>query len=75
MLNEIRDVLVDAAVVCGLLVGISVIGLVSHTLVPPNGPVFFEHTRFEFPFQWMIDGGHIANFGAFIVRTTRRMWR
>ena len=75
MWNDIRDILADAVVVACLVMVIFGVDLLSHTLVPPDGPIFFRHTPFEFPFQWLIDAGHIANFGAFVVRMARRMWQ
>jgi len=75
MWDAVRDILADAVVVSCLVVVIYLIDLLSHWLVPPDGPIFFQRTMFEFPFQWMIDAGHIANFGTFLVRMVRRMWR
>ncbi|MSP01789.1 MAG: hypothetical protein EXR07_12185 [Acetobacteraceae bacterium] len=72
---EIREILTDAVIVACVVLAIYGVDVLSHTLVPPDGPVFFRHTRFEFPFQWMIDASHIANFGTFVVRVVRRMWR
>jgi hypothetical protein len=65
----------DAVVVLAVVIAIFTVDSVSHRLIPPEGPVFFRETRFEFPFQWMIDASHIANFGTFIIRVVRRMWR
>ena len=74
-MNEIREIFEDAAVVGCLVLVIFGIEALSHWLIPPEGPVFFRHTSFEFPFQWMIDAAHVANFGAFMVRIARRMWK
>jgi hypothetical protein len=75
VLAEIRAILADAAIVSCVVLAIFAVDLLSQTLAPPDGPVFFRHTRFEFPFQWMIDVSHIANFGTFIIRVVKRMWR
>jgi hypothetical protein len=65
----------DAVIVACVVVAIFGIDSLSHSLVPPNGPVFFRRTAFEFPFQWMVDAMHVANFGTFIIRVVTRMWR
>ena len=75
LVDEIRDILADGAIVSCVVLAIYGVDVLSHTLMPPDGPVFFRNTRFEFPFQWMIDASHIANFGTFIIRVIRRMWR
>lgn len=72
---ELFDILADAAIVSCVVLAIYGVDVLSHTLMPPDGPIFFRDTRFEFPFQWMIDVSHIANFGTFVVRVIRRMWR
>lgn len=74
-LAEIRGILADTAIVACFVLAIFGIDILSHTLMPPDGPILFHHTRFEIPFQWMIDTMHFANFGTFIIRVVWRMWR
>jgi hypothetical protein len=74
-MNEIRDIFADAAVVVCLVLVIFGADHLSHWLTPPDGPVFFRYTVLEFPFQWLVDAAHIANFGGFLVRIVRRIWR
>lgn len=73
--GEIWGIVTDAAVVVCLVTTIYLIEALSHWLMPPEGPVFFRHTRFEFPFQWMVDAMHLATFATFMFRVVRRMWR
>ena len=75
VLAEIRQILADTVITARLVLAIFGLDMLSHTLAPPDGPVLFHHTRFEMPFQWMVDTMHFANFGMFIVRVVRRMWR
>jgi len=74
-MKEIDDILKDAAIVCCFMLVIFVLDLLAAKLSPPDGPVFFRHTAFEFPLQWMVDAAHIGNFGAFLIRIWRRMWQ
>jgi hypothetical protein len=74
-MKEIDEILIDALVVGCFLSVLYIIDVLAVKLFPPEGPVFFRHTPFQFPLQWMIDAAHIGNFGAFLVRIVRRMWK
>jgi hypothetical protein len=75
VIGEIRDILAVPDIVACVVVAIYALDVLSHTLMPPDGPVCFRRTRFEFPFQWMVDASHIATFGTFVIRMIRRMFR
>ena len=51
MLAEILGILADAVMVAVVIVAIFGLDTLSYILFPPDGPVAFHHTRFEFPFQ------------------------
>jgi hypothetical protein len=74
-MKEIDEILIDLAVVSCFLAVLFVLDVLNVKLFPPDGKLFFQHTAFEFPLQWMIDGAHIGNFGRFLVRIARRMWK
>ena len=74
-LAEITGIAADTAIVAGAILDIYGIDRLLHGLVPPDGPVFFHHTRLEFPLQWMIDVSHIAALATFAVRVIRRLMR
>lgn len=73
--TEIRRTFTDAAVVACIIVAIYLLEKLLDSLFPPDGPIMFRNTPFEFPFQWMVDTMHGTAFGMFIVRVIRRQFR
>jgi hypothetical protein len=65
-MKEIDAILIDATVVACFLAALFILDVLAVKLFPPEGPIFFRHTAFEFPLQWMIDAAHIG--------TSLRFW-